>query len=73
MGKKHMKIMKNKLSIYREKNHDMINFDWLMKTKCVMNPFDWLIKSWLNCSFSPLTFSKLRFWPPKKKNYKTAP
>ena len=21
----------------------------------------------LNCSFSPLTFSKLRFWPPKKK------
>jgi len=22
---------------------------------------------WLNCSFSPLTFSKLRFWPPKKK------
>jgi len=27
----------------------------------------------LNCSFSPLTFPKLRFWPPKKKNYKTAP
>jgi len=27
MGKRHMKIMKNKLSIYREKNHDMINFD----------------------------------------------
>jgi len=45
MGKRHMKIMKNKLSIYREKNHDIINFDWLMKTKCVMNHFDWLIKS----------------------------
>ena len=28
---------------------------------------------WLNCSFSPLTFPKLRFWPPKKTNYKTGP
>ena len=27
----------------------------------------------LNCSFNPLIFTKLRFWPPKKKNYKTAP
>jgi len=27
----------------------------------------------LNNSFSPLTFLKLRFWPSKKKNYKTAP
>jgi len=45
MGKRHMKIMKKKLSIYREKNHDMINFDWLMKTKFVMNHFDWLLKS----------------------------
>jgi len=26
----------------------------------------------LNCSFNPLTFTKLRFWPPKK-NYKTTP
>ena len=26
-----------------------------------------------NSSFSPLSFKKLRFWPPKKKNYKTAP
>jgi len=26
-----------------------------------------------NSSFNPLTFLKLRFWPPKKKNYKTAP
>jgi len=25
----------------------------------------------LNSSFRPLTFSKLRFWPPKKKSYKT--
>ncbi len=37
-----MKIMKSKLSIYRrKKNHDTINFDWLMKTKWVMIPF-WL-------------------------------
>jgi len=21
---------------------------------------------WLNCSFNPLTFTKLRFWSPKK-------
>jgi len=27
----------------------------------------------LNCSFSPLTFSKLRFWPPKKKTTKQPP
>ena len=32
-----------------------------------------LINYRLNCSFSLLTFPKLRFWPPKKKNYKTAP
>jgi len=29
--------------------------------------------SWLDYSFNPLTFTKLRFWSPKKKNYKTAP
>jgi len=28
---------------------------------------------WLNSSFHPLTFTKLRFWPPKKKNYKMPP
>jgi len=40
----------------------------------------WMYRLWkmlflarLNCSFSPLTFPKLRFWLPKKKNYKTAP
>jgi len=26
----------------------------------------------LNCSFNPITFTKLRFWSPKKKNYKMA-
>ena len=31
------------------------------------------INIWLNCSFSPLTFSKLRFWPPKKKTTKQPP
>jgi len=42
--------------------------------KCnVKGPLDVLIFKRLNCSFSPLTFLKLRFWPPKKKNYKTAP
>jgi len=44
MGKRHMKIMKNKLSIYRGKNDGMINFDWPLKTNCVMIHFDWLIK-----------------------------
>jgi len=29
--------------------------------------------SWLNCSFRPLTFTKLRFWPPKKKTTKLPP
>ena len=29
----------------QEKNHGMIKFDWLMKTKCVMIHFDWLIKN----------------------------
>jgi len=29
------------------------------------------LKLRFNCSFNPLTFTKLRFWPPKKKNYKT--
>jgi len=28
-----MKITKNKLFIYREKNNYMINFDWLMTNK----------------------------------------
>ena len=32
-----------------------------------------LIIFWLNCSFSPLTFPKLRFWPPKKKTTKQPP
>jgi len=27
----------------------------------------------LNCSFSPLTFSKLRFWPPKEKKLQNNP
>jgi len=40
-----MKIMKKKLSIYWKKNHDMINFDWPVKIKCVMIHFDWLIKN----------------------------
>jgi len=39
-----MKIMKGKLSIYRGKNHAMINFDWLIKDKWVMIYFDWLRK-----------------------------
>jgi len=43
MGKRHTKIMKNKLSIYRKK-YGMINFDWPMKIKCVIIHFDWLIK-----------------------------
>jgi len=32
-----------------------------------------IILIWLNSSFHPLTFTKLRFWPSKNKNYKTAP
>ena len=27
----------------------------------------------LNCSFNPLTFTKLRFWPPKKKKLQNGP
>jgi len=29
-----------------------------------------VLNKWLNSSFSPLTFLKLRFWPPKKKTTK---
>jgi hypothetical protein len=51
-GKRHMKIMKNKFSIYREKNHGMVNFNWSMKIKCVMIHFDWLIKKkWVMIQF----------------------
>jgi len=32
-----------------------------------------LLFKWLNYSFNPLTFTKLQFWPLRKKNYKTAP
>jgi len=33
----------------------------------------YVINKRFNCSFSPLTFSKLRFWPPKKKTTKQPP
>jgi hypothetical protein len=33
MGEETHENNENKLSIYRGKNHGMINFDWLMKTK----------------------------------------
>jgi len=51
----------NMINFFRGVN--MINID-----NCVN-----MINFWLNCSFSPLIFPKLWFWPPKKKNYKTAP
>ena len=28
---------------------------------------------WLNSSFDPICFKKLRFWPSNKVKYKTAP
>ena len=38
----------------------------LIITQGSFRPFI-LIYFWFNCSFSPLTFSKLRFWPLRKK------
>jgi len=32
-----------------------------------------VLKFRLNSNFSPPTFPKLRFWPPKKENYKNVP
>jgi len=34
---------------------------------------DEVIKNWLNSSFRPLTFTKLRFWPSKKKKLQNCP
>ena len=32
-----------------------------------------MLKFWFNNSFSPLTFPKLRFWPPKEKKLQNRP
>ena len=39
----------------------------MVKTTDVSN------KSRINCRFSPITFPKLRFWPPKKKKKQNSP
>ena len=33
----------------------------------------WWVENRLNCSFSPLTFSKFQFWPLKKKKLQNSP
>ena len=45
----------------------------MIKSVIHLSSFSKLIMFRLNCSFSPITFSKLRFWPSKKKTTKPPP
>jgi len=45
---------------------------WKISISAIIGAYVKKIKIWLNSNSRPLTFTKLRFLPLKKKNYKTA-
>jgi len=58
------KLEKDIFDSYRRSHLMGYNFDVVVLS---------LLNKRLNCSFNPLTFTKLQFWLLRKKNYKTTP
>ena len=50
-----------------------LQFQYMDQQACLTYLWTKIVFFWLNYSFSPLTFPKLQFWPPKKKTTKPPP